>query len=285
MPVRLHALTCLVGLASLALIGPAAAASLEVKHAVANLVVIPEARQNIAIEIVGGDPKLSLKQSGSSDRVVLDGGIRDVQCGSQYKLAINDWNATRLQVVGVGTFNRSALPKIIARVPLNAEIAANGTVFGTVGRTESLDLELSGCGDWTVANVEKQLRLNQSGSGDARIGEIGSGKIELAGSGDISLVSAAKGLKIAIAGSGDVAARSVSGPLDIDIAGSGDVSIEGGQVDALGANIAGSGDISFGGTAAIAKLNVVGSGDISLHKVTGSVNKSVMGSGDISIGQ
>lgn len=285
MPVRLHALSCLAGLASLALISPAAAATLEIKHAVANLVVIPEARQDIAIEMVGGDPKLSLKQSGDSDRVVLDGGIRNVQCGSQYKLAINDWNATRLQIVGVGTFNRSALPKIIARVPLNAEIKASGAVFGTVGRTESLDLELSGCGDWTVANVEKQLRLDQSGSGDARVGEIGSGKIELAGSGDISLVSAAKGLKIEIAGSGDVAARSVSGPLTIDIAGSGDVSIEGGQVDALGANIAGSGDISFGGTAATAKLNVVGSGDISLHKVTGSVNKSVMGSGDISIGQ
>jgi len=275
----------LAGLASWALFAPAKAASLEIKNAAANVVIIPEARRDVSVEVVGGDKRLVLKQTHLADKVVLDGGIHTVQCTNKVKLVINDWSAARFWVSGMGSFDRASLPKIIARVPLDAEVSASGAVFGSIGRTHSLSLGHTGCGDWTVANVETTLNLSQAGSGDTQIGTVGSAKVEIAGSGDVSLVSAAKGLGIEIAGSGDVAAQTIDGPLKIEVAGSGDVDIQGGAVGALDISIAGSGDVSFGGTAASGALNIAGSGDISVHKVTGAVSRSVMGSGEISIGE
>lgn len=273
------------GLASLALFGPAQAASLEIRNAAATVVIIPEARSDVSVEVIGGDKRLALKQTQSAGKVILDGGVRVVQCSSKFKLVVNDWSATRFWAPGIGSFDRSSLPKIIAHVPLDAEISASGAVFGSIGRSQSLSLQTTGCGDWTLANVEGALKLSQAGSGDTQIGTVGSGKIEIAGSGDVSVVSAAKGLGIEIAGSGNVVAQTVDGPLTIEVAGSGDVDIQGGAVSGLDISIAGSGDVSFGGTAASGAFNIAGSGDISVHKVTGAVSRSVMGSGDISIGE
>jgi len=275
----------MVGVAGLALCGPANAASLEIKNAAATVVIIPEARSDVSVEVIGGDKRLALKQTQSAGKVVLDGAVRSVQCTSKIKLENNDWSATQFRVSGIGSFDRASLPNIIARVPLDAEVSASGAVFGSIGRTHSLSLGHTGCGDWTVANVETTLNLSQAGSGDTQIGPVGSAKVELAGSGDVSLVSAAKGLGIEIAGSGDVAAQTIDGPLKIEVAGSGDVDIQGGAVGALDISIAGSGDVSFGGTAASGAFNIAGSGDISVHKVTGAVSRSVMGSGEISIGE
>jgi hypothetical protein len=275
----------LAGLASWALFAPAKAASLEIKNAAANVVIIPEARSDVSVEVVGGDKRLALKQTQLAGKLVLDGGIHTVQCTSRVKLVINDWNLTRLWASGVGSLDRSSLPKIIARVPLDADVSASGAVFGSIGRTHSLSLGHTGCGDWMVANVDTTLNLSQAGSGDTQIGTVGAAKVQIAGSGDVSLVSAAKGLGIEIAGSGDVAAQTVDGPLKIEVAGSGDVDIQGGVVSGLAVSIAGSGNVHFGGTAASGDLNIAGSGDISVHKVTGALSRSVMGSGEISIGE
>lgn len=278
-------LSVMAGLAGLALCAPAHAASLEIKNAAATVVIIPEARSDVSVEVVGGDKRLALKQTLMGGKVILDGGIRNLQCTSKMKLEINDWSATRFWARGIGSFDRSALPKIIARVPLDAEISASGAVFGSIGRTHSLSLDHTGCGDWTLANVEDALKLSQAGSGDTQVGTVGSAKVQIAGSGDVSLVSVAKGLGIEIAGSGDVVAQTVDGPLTIEVAGSGDVDIKGGAVSALDISVAGSGDVNFGGTAASGAFNIAGSGDISVHKVTGAVSRSVMGSGDVSIGE
>jgi acyl dehydratase len=278
-------LSVMGGLVSLALFAPAQAASLEIKNVAATVVIIPEARSDVSVEVIGGDKRLALKQTQSAGKVILDGGVRNVQCTSKMKLEINDWSATRFRVSGLGSFDRAALPKIIAHVPLDAKISASGAVFGSIGRTHSLSLDHTGCGDWTLANVEGALNLSQAGSGDTKIGTVGSAEVQIAGSGDVSLVSVAKGLGIEIAGSGDVVAQTVDGPLTIEVAGSGDVDIKGGAVSGLDISIAGSGDVNFGGTAASGAFNIAGSGDISIHKVTGAVSRSVMGSGDISIGE
>jgi len=275
----------LAGLASWALFSPAKAASLEIKNAAANVVIIPEARSDVSVEVIGGDKRLSLKQTQLAGRVVLDGGIHTVQCTSRVKLVINDGSPNRFWASGIGSFNRSSLPKIIAHVPLDADISASGAVFGSIGRSQGLSLQHTGCGDWMVANVEGALNLSQAGSGDTQIGTVGSAKVEIAGSGDVSLVSAAKGLRIEIAGSGDVAAQRIDGPLKIEVAGSGNVDIQGGVVSGLDVSVAGSGNVHFGGTAASGDLNIAGSGDISVHKITGAVSRAIMGSGDISIGE
>jgi hypothetical protein len=275
----------IAGVASLALFAPAQAASLEIKNAAATVVIIPEARSDVSVEVVGGDKRLVLKQSQLGGKVILDGGIRNVQCTSKVKLVVNDWSATRFWASGIGSFDRSSLPKIIAHVPLDAKISASGAVFGSIGRSQGLRLEHTGCGDWTIANVEGALKLSQAGSGDTQIGTVGSAEVEIAGSGDVSLASAAKGLDVEIAGSGDVSAQAVDGPLRVSIAGSGGVDIKGGAVSKLDVSIAGSGDVHFGGTAASGAFSIAGSGDIAVHKVSGPVRRSVMGSGDISIGE
>jgi hypothetical protein len=275
-----YPLTLLAAAAALsAVAGAASAASVEVKDAVARVTVIPENRPDIKVEFLSSNPRLPLQVRTLGDRTIVDGdlGHRIRNCrGSGERVAI--------EVRGVGEVAWRDIPQVVIRTPRDAKVETGGAVFGSVGRSASLELGNAGCGDWTVANVEGRLRLSQAGSGDTRAGAAGEAKIRVAGSGDVIMSDVRGPSEVEIAGSGDVTMGAISGPLEVRVAGSGDVKVAGGHASSMSVSIMGSGDVTFGGVADSLKARIAGSGDVHVREVRGPVSKMVMGSGGVSIG-
>lgn len=259
--------------------GAAQAASIEVKDAAARVTVVPEDRSDIKVEIVSANPRLPLTVRTLAGRTIVDGDLerRIRSCrGSGEKVSV--------EVRDRGSFAYAELPQVVIHTPRDVQIDTGGAVFGAVGRSTSLDLGNSGCGDWTVANVAGEAKVSQAGSGDTRMGSTGSLRVRLAGSGDVAAADVKGGLDISIAGSGSAHVKSIAGPLEVSVAGSGDVDVLGGRATTMKVSIAGSGDVDFRGTADSLKVRIAGSGDVHAGQVRGEVSKTIMGSGSIRIG-
>lgn len=270
--------------AALGFAGAATAAStpsVKIKDAVARVVVIPEARSDVKVEFLTTNQSLPLEIRQNGSTTVIDGGLKLNR--------INGCNSvmgkTVVHVRGIGDVKWEDIPQVVIRMPMDAEIGAGGAVFGSVGRTDHLELSNAGCGDWTVANVKGKLELSQAGSGDTKAGSAGSAEINIAGSGDVSTQEIGGDLEVNIAGSGGVTTASVNGKLEANIAGSGDVTVNGGRSRSVEVSIMGSGDVDFGGEADTVDVSVAGSGDVRIAKANGPVHKSVAGSGDVIIGR
>lgn len=258
----------------------AAAPSLHIKNAVARVVVIPEDRADIKVEVRTRNAALPLSVSRKGDVTIVDGDLRHNRIYSCTELG----GKVRVGVREVGQVAYEDIPQIVVRTPRNADVRASGAVFGSIGRTGNLEFANAGCGDWIIGNVAGALEINQAGSGTVRTGSAASAKVSLAGSGDASIGAVAGDLDARIAGSGDIKAASVGGDLEASIAGSGDVNVANGRARRMQASIAGSGDVVFGGVAGSLEARVMGSGDVRAARVTGEVSRQVMGSGDVRVG-
>lgn len=271
----------IVGVASAALLGATAAqaAAVRIKDAAARVVVIPEDRTDVKVEFLTTNPGLPLTVRTEGDTTIVDGDLG--------RMAIKNCRtvnrATTVSVNGK-SYGWDNLPQIVVHVPMDAEVAGDGAVFGSVGRTNSLELNNAGCGDWTVANVAGELTINQAGSGDTTVGSAGSVKVNIAGSGDVATAAIGGALAVNIAGPGDVEAAAVTGPISANIMGSGDVTVRGGQVGAVAVSIAGSGDVTVMAPAESLTARIAGSGDVRVIRVSGSVTRKVAGSGEIIVG-
>ncbi|MDO1560233.1 DUF2807 domain-containing protein [Brevundimonas sp. 2R-24] len=279
-------------LASAALIGAAGAAQaseVRIKDAVARVVVIPENRADIAVEVSGGGgrlPTLEVRRQG--DDVIVDGGLdRRIQnCESRRDSIMSPAEPTadvRVDVRGIGEVPLTEAPLVTIRTPMDARVRAGGAVWGAVGRTNTLDLGSAGCGDWTVGNVQQRLSVSIAGSGDVAAGTSGELNVNIAGSGDVR-TAATRSVEANIAGSGDLHVTSMDGSLDASIAGSGDVRVAGGRATTVSVAIAGSGDVILDGAAQSLNANIIGSGDVRVASA-GSVTRRVMGSGDVIVGR
>jgi hypothetical protein len=267
--------------AALALAGPALAApSVEIKNAAARVVVIPEARSDVKVEIVTTNASLPLSVRQEGEKMVVDGALwrRIEGCSAMF-------GKPTVRVHGLGQVAYDNLPQIVVRTPMDVKAFAGGAVFGSIGRADQVELSNAGCGDWMLANVKGQLKINEAGSGDARAGTAAELSVRVAGSGDIYAKEISGPASLDVAGSGDVTAASISGPLHASIAGSGDVKIADGHATEMVVRIAGSGDVRFGGSADNLSATIAGSGDVSVGKVNGQVHKTVFGSGDVLIGR
>ena len=275
-------LTLITATAAVSLAAGAATAqtrSVEVRDAVARVVVIPETRTDIKVEMLGRNASLPLEVQVHGDRVVVDGGL-----DRRIRACHGSGEGASVTVAGLGEISWSQMPQLVIRVPRAVVVETGGAVFGSVGRAQSLDFSTTGCGDWTIANVAGRLRYSQAGSGDARMGSSGEASVRLAGSGDVSLTAVAGRLEIDLAGSGDVEAARVTGPVDVKIAGSGDVRLGGGPTGAMTVTVAGSGGVEVDAEVQSLKARIVGSGDVRVKAVKGDVEKSILGSGSVSIG-
>jgi len=261
--------------------GASAAPSVEIKDAVARVVVIPEDRADVQVEFLTANHALPLTVTKVGGRTVIDGNLRY----SKIRNCTSRNGESSVYVAGVGKVDWANMPQVVIHTPRAVDMAAGGAVFGSVGRSDRLSFANAGCGDWTVANVRGALSARQAGSGDLRAGSAGAADVRIAGSGDVNLTTVNGPLTADIAGSGDVHAGSINGDLKTNVAGSGDVTIDGGRAHNMKVAVAGSGDVTFGGVADSLEARIMGSGDVSAAKVTGSLRKSVMGSGQVRIGR
>ncbi len=257
-----------------------AAPGVDIRYAAARVTVIPEARSDIQVFVSKGNDRLPITVTRQGDQVVVEGNLRGRPYGCH-----TVFGKPSVFVFGAGNFGIDALPQVVIHVPMDAHISAGDAVWGSVGRTSSLDLRDSGCGDWTVAPVGGALNIAVAGSGDVRAEGAGWAQVRVSGSGDVSLGEVRGALTTSISGSGDVTAASINGPLDAQVSGSGDVKIRGGQATTVRVRIAGSGDVTLHGPADSLEASIAGSGDVTVGQVRGSVTKHISGSGDVNVGR
>ncbi len=291
-------------------------ASVVVHDAVARVQVIPEARGDVSVTVTPGRKALpSVRVWREGDRTMIDGGLahRIHGCGSAsfgfgalfhgHRDGEPDRERGQANVAGLGRVGPEDMPLIVIRTPLDARVAADGAVFGQVAGARSLDLAVSGCGDWRTGDVAGPMGVHVSGSGDVTGGRVGALRAALSGSGDLKLgrvdgaadistsgsadvrLGATGPLDIRVGGSSDIHVDEVQGPVRTQISGSGNVTIDRGRSPDLRVAVAGSGDFRFHGEGGAVSASVAGSGDILIDHATGPVSQSKAGSGDIHIGR
>jgi hypothetical protein len=290
--------------------------SVEIRNAAVRVVVIPENRTDVEVTVLSTNPRLPLYISRLGDTTVVDGRL--FLWMSQCR---NEGENFRVGIFGKGNFAAADLPRIVVKTPMDARVSAGGYSVGSVGRASRLYLHNSGCGDWTVANVEHELSLRNSGSGKVAAGTAGSADVVLSGSGEMKvgaiknalaarvsgsgLITAASagaadltisgsgdvrsgpvtsGLQASISGSGNLDIARLDGPLHANVSGVGHIRVPNGSVTTMQARISGSGDVDFGGVAQSLDAVVSGSGNINAGEVTGPITKHVSGSGEIHVG-
>lgn len=287
----------IVSAAALALSAGAAVAKpghgdVEIRHAVARVVVIVEDRADVGVEIQNGTADLPVLRvtTDRNGKTIIDGGLdrrfggdRIGSCRSGAPSEQPGQNAS-VEVQGVGRVNLTDAPLIVIRAPRSFELSSGGATYGAVGRgATSVDLGVGGCGGWTVANVDGAMSLSIGGSGDIRAGTSRSLEVSIGGSGDIS-AGATGDTEVSIGGSGDINIARVDGRFEAAIAGSGDILVRAGAATDFEASIAGGGDIDFRGSARNAEVSLVGGGDVRIQSVSGNVERSIMGGGSLTIG-
>lgn len=270
----------------------------EIRNAVARVVVIVEDREDIAVEVEMGSADLqrpTVRTAGST--TIIDGGLGSgrgmfgnrrvsVQnCTSGLANASQLGEGASVVVRGHGRINLLEAPLIVVRTPRAVNVESSVGISGAIGRgATSVELSHGGCGDWTVANVDGPVDINLGGSGDLRLGTSRSLDVALGGSG--SLVAGRTGdLDFALGGSGGARIAGLDGRADIAIGGSGEVTITNGHARRLDVAIGGSGDVTFGGTVVDADITIAGSGDVRLGEVTGELERTVIGSGTVTVGR
>ena len=277
-----------LGLAAVA--APASAADVEIRHAVARVVIIPEDRSDIAVEIESGRanlPALTVRRRGGEVRIDGELGRNAInQCSDERDGARQPGEGASVEVRGRGLINLADAPLVVVRTPRDVDVSAGDGVFGSVGRgASSIELGSGGCGAWTVASTDGQMKLAVGGSGSIRAGSSGELRAAVGGSG--SVVAGATGrLDAAIGGSGDITVASVRGSeAKVAIGGAGDVVVRDGDVSNVRVAIGGSGNVRYGGRTRDLNVSIAGSGDVRVREATGEVKRAIVGSGEVTIGR
>lgn len=256
----------------------AAAPSVEIRDAVARVTVIPEDRADVKVEFLTTNRALPLEVRISGGETIIDGGLRHRIHGCHSR-----GDHPTASVFGVGSIDFKDMPQVVIHAPRAVVVEAGGAVIGTIGRAASLDLENSGCSNWTVADVSGDVMLRDSGVGTVRMGQAGRLEVRLSGSGNIRATKVG-GLDASVSGAGGITVNELTGPMQAQVSGVGHVKVLEGNAGAVRASISGVGGVDFGGRAASLDAQISGIGGIRVKEVTGQVTKSVSGGGHITVG-
>jgi hypothetical protein len=256
-----------------------AAPSVEIRDAVARVIVIPEDRADVKVEMLTTNRDLPLEVRTSGSETIIDGGLRHriYNCHAR-------GDHPSASVRGVGTVEYKDMPQVVIHTPKAVAIEAGGAVIGSIGRAASLDLENSGCSAWTIADVAGDATLRESGAGSVRMGSTGRLDVRLSGAGDLHATHVRDGLDATLSGAGGVTVDELTGAMQAHVSGVGRIKVLQGNAGAVRAAISGVGGIDFGGRAESLDAQISGFGGIRVKEVTGQVTKSISGGGHVTIG-
>lgn len=245
-----------VGVIAAALAGQATAAELVFRDAVARVVVIPEARSDIQVEVQQGrNGAPAVQVSRSADSVTVYGDSRTRQCNSDGDGG--GWVKLR----GGPRIDMDDAAVVTIRAPLSLRISGGGPVWGQVGRTENLSIDQTGCASWTIANVAGTLETELTNGASVRGGTAGTARLGATNGGAVRIVQAGK-LDARATNGGAVKAGAVSGEVNANASGGGVVSIEGGATRVLTGNAHGGAVIKHGGR--VGELSIAANGGSSI---------------------
>jgi len=255
---------------------------IELRDLAARVVVTPEDRSDIDIKVRYGKAKVpALMVSQRGNVTVLNGHLSGK--GPKMSLTIRfdegDQNRGQVFISGLGKVKVEDLPLVFVRVPNNAVVKDSGYTLGHVKPSQSLDMIMSGSGQWTVEPVAGPLNIINSGAGGISISTAGDAIVDNMGAGDIDIQSVRR-LKLTQTGSGGFSAQN---SLDVEVInqGSGDIDLRAAR--SVKAKINGSGDLSLGNVMNGLTLVNNGPSDVSVEKIAGPVSLSLSGSGDVDI--
>lgn len=270
------------------------ATHIDVKHAALLVVITPEDRADISVEIdnPGHVPMPELRLD--DETLVIDGGLRN---------RISNCGEDQVELRGYGTVARSDLPRVVIHAPRTLNLEVGGASSAEIGPSQALEASFSGCGGAQIGDVAELLDIDLSGSGEIHAGAARRLNADVAGSGSLEAGGIGESADIDIAGSGEVGLATLSGTLTLDSAGAGNLNVRGGAltevkidlagsgdvniaapVQSLNVSIVGSGDVDVAGVVGDIDADIAGSGGVSAQSVTGAVTKEVWGSGDVRIG-
>lgn len=257
----------------------AAAPSVEIRDAVVRVTVIPEDRPDVKVEMLTVNRALPLEVRTAGSETIISGNlahrIYDCHTRGDHPTA---W------VRGVGSVAYKDIPQVVIRTPRAVAVAAGGAVYGSVGRSASLDLDNSGCSAWTVADVAGDARLRESGAGSVRMGSSGRLLLKLSGAGSVHATRVREGLDATLSGAGGVRIDELSGEMQARVSGVGHIKVDDGHAGAIHASVSGVGGVDFGGQAESLDASISGFGGIRVKAVSGQVTKSISGGGHVTVG-
>ncbi|KAA6328406.1 hypothetical protein EZS27_022695 [termite gut metagenome] len=158
-------------------------------------------------------------------------------------------------------------------------------VYGSDNIVDLLDIYTEN-GSLNV-KFKRNTQIFNTGKLEVRVFAPSLDKMEITGSGDITIASGLKtdkDLHFSITGSGDITGSDIRcSQLSLSVVGSGDIELNRITAENTQARVTGSGDIELSGTTQSADYTVSGSGDIDAVRLEAdNVSASVSGSGDIS---
>lgn len=279
--------TWILATAALAAAAPAATAatpSVRLEDLAARVIVVPEARADVKVEIRPGASDLAApKLSWEGGRAVVRGDLAEAELKNCRKSG-RGMDAGAVVLSGRRNVAIKDLPVVVLRTPLDVAIEADGAVVGEIGAARSVKLVHERCGAWKIADVAGRLDVQLEGMGDIAAARAGSAVLNLEGMGDVRLTSVGA-FSADLEGVSDVTVEHVNGPVDVALEGMGDVHLKGGRAAAFTARLEGMGEIQFDGVADRLDASADGMGTIRVAKVTGPVRKSQSGFAKVKVGR
>jgi hypothetical protein len=251
-----------------------ASGGIDIRHAAARIVVTPEDRTDISIEI-DNPGRLPMPEIRAEDGdLVVDGQLRG---------RISECLQEAVDVRGYGVIANPELPLITIRAPrtLNLDIGSGSTL--QVGPSQSLEAEFSGCGTAQIGDVAETLAIDFSGSGAVSTGAARALKADVAGSGELRTGAITERADVDLAGSGEIELASLTGALALDSAGSGSLAVRGGAVTDASIDLAGSGNVEIAAPVQNLQVAIVGSGDVNVAGAVGDIDADIAGSGGVNV--
>jgi hypothetical protein len=249
---------------------------LRLKHLAAIVTITPEDRTDFLIEInsPGGTPMPTV--SAEEGRVVVDGQLRGRISG-----CADDGGAS---LRGYENVTVDQLPRITIRAPRTLTVARSGAGTTEIGSTETLALEIAGCGDATIGDVAGEFRLEAAGAGDVAAGAVRRVEADIAGAGDISVGAVAEAANVELAGAGTFTMASLTGELSLSSAGAGDVVISGGSLTRADIELAGAGNVRIAAPVQVLDVQIVGVSDVDVTGAVGDLDAEIAGPGNVTVG-
>jgi len=246
-----------------------------VRYVAARVVVTPEDRTDVSVEIDNSAGRTPMPEvSLDDDRVEINGLLRG---------RIEDCTAEGAELRGYDAVTLADMPLITIRVPRDVDVDLGGAGTTEIGASNSLELDHRGCSSVNVGDVAGEANIDLAGSGEITMGSAASLNADVAGSGRINTGVISGDANVDIAGSGTVNIAALNGALETDGAGSGNVVVNGGAVTRANIDLAGSGDVEINTSVSSLDVSIVGSGDVNVNGVVGTIDAEIAGSGEVSV--
>lgn len=272
-----------LALAGAALPLAASAAELVIDGAMARIVVVPEARSDLQVEVApGSNSMLAVQVRRAGDRVVLRSNLVARSCSSRGDGA-DAWREMTVRFTNGARARMAEAPVITVHAPRDLTISGQGPVSGVVGPMRNLTVRYDKCGHWKAANVAGRLDVLATRGAAVSAQDVGYGVFRADHGGAVAAESVAD-LDIDARNGGAVSVERAAGRARLNGEAGGAISVSGGRARDLQVTAVSGAAVSFGGRAGRVNASAQGGAVVSIAQADGPVTRSSGGGAILSIG-